>query len=108
MNHTSLLSQEERNERKQLEIEQKDERNIALSDAAKARAWEWMVWLYALSICLLALFDVIQLAAFSSCWAFSPSVNAILSLGSGNITKNDSAPTVAQTAPQAAKAAEMA
>ena len=64
MNHTSLLSQEERNERKQLEIEQKDERNIALSDAAKARAWEWMVWLYALSICLLALVDVIQLAAF--------------------------------------------
>ena len=42
----------------------KDERNIALGNAAKARAYELMMWLYAISISLLALFDIISTVAF--------------------------------------------
>ena len=64
MKREELLSQDEKNELKQLKIEEKDERNIALGNAAKARAYELMMWLYAISITLLALFDVINLVAF--------------------------------------------
>ena len=35
MKHKELLTQSERNEIKQLKIEEKDERNIALANAAK-------------------------------------------------------------------------
>lgn len=45
MKHKELLTQSERNEIKQLKIEEKDERNIALANAAKARAYELMMWL---------------------------------------------------------------
>ena len=55
MKHEELLTQSEKNEIKQLKIEEKDERNIALANAAKARAYEMMMWLYAISISLLAL-----------------------------------------------------
>ncbi len=64
MKHKELLSQNEANELKQLKIEEKDERNIALGNAAKARAYELMMWLYAISISLLALFDIISTVAF--------------------------------------------
>ena len=64
MKHKELLTQSERNEIKQLKIEEKDERNIALGNAAKARAYELMMWLYAISISLLALFDIISTVAF--------------------------------------------
>lgn len=64
MKHKEMLSQDETNELKQLKIEEKDERNIALGNAAKARAYELMMWLYAITISLLALFDVISVLAF--------------------------------------------
>lgn len=64
MKHKELLSQNEANELKQLKIEEKDERNIVLGNAAKARAYELMMWLYAISISLLALFDIISAVAF--------------------------------------------
>lgn len=64
MKHKELLTQSERNEIKQLKIEEKDERNIALANAAKARAYELMMWLYAISISLLALFNIISVLAF--------------------------------------------
>ncbi|HBG0952212.1 MULTISPECIES: hypothetical protein [Bacillota] len=64
MKHKELLSQNEANELRQLKIEEKDERNIALGNAAKARAYELMMWLYAISISLLALFDIISALAF--------------------------------------------
>ena len=59
-----LFSQEEQNELKQLKIEEKDERNVALGNAAKARAYELMMWLYTISISLLAFFHIISLIAF--------------------------------------------
>lgn len=43
MKQEKLLSQNEINEFKRLGIEQKDERNIALGNAAKARAYEFVV-----------------------------------------------------------------
>ena len=64
MKHKELLTQSERNEIKQLKIEEKDERNIALANAAKARAYELMMWLYAISISLLGLFNIISVLAF--------------------------------------------
>ena len=64
MKHKELLTQSERNEIKQLKIEEKDERNIALAKAAKARTYELMMWLYAISISLLALFNIISVLAF--------------------------------------------
>lgn len=64
MKQEKLLSQNETNELKQVKIEEKDERNIALGNLAKARAYELMMWLYAISISLLALFNVINLTAF--------------------------------------------
>lgn len=64
MKHEELLTQSEKNEIKQLKIEEKDERNIALANAAKARAYETMMWLYAISISLLALFNIISVFAF--------------------------------------------
>lgn len=64
MKQEKLLSQDERKELKQVEIEQKDERNIALGNTAKARAYELMMWLYSISIILLAFFDIISLTAF--------------------------------------------
>lgn len=64
MKHKELLTQSKRNEIKQLKIEEKDERNIALANAAKARAYELMMWLYAISISLLALFNIISVLAF--------------------------------------------
>ena len=64
MKHGELFSQEEQNELKQLKIEEKDERNVALGNAAKARAYELMMWLYTISISLLAFFHIISLIAF--------------------------------------------
>ena len=64
MKHGELFSQEEQNELKQLKIEEKDERNVALGNAAKARAYELMMWLYTISIYLLAFFHIISLIAF--------------------------------------------
>ena len=64
MKHEELLTQSEKNEIKQLKIEEKDERNIALANAAKARAYEMMMWLYAISISLLALFNIISVFVF--------------------------------------------
>lgn len=64
MRQENLFSQGERNELKQMGIEQKDERHMALADAAKARAYELMMCLYAIAIVLLAVFDVISLLAF--------------------------------------------
>ena len=64
MKHEKLLAQNEIDELKRLEIEQKDERNISLGNAAKARAYELMMWLYSITIVLLAFFDVITLSAF--------------------------------------------
>ena len=64
MKQEKLLSQNEINEIKRLGIEQKDERNIALGNAAKARAYELMMCLYAIVIAFLAFFDVINLSAF--------------------------------------------
>ena len=87
MKHKELLSQDETNELKQLKIEEKDERNIALGNAAKARAYELMMWLYAITISLLALFDVISVLAFFSYYLYLPFVKCILSLDYGNIIK---------------------
>ena len=64
MKQEKLLTQNEIDELKQLEIEHKDERNISLGNAAKARAYELMMWLYSITIVLLAFFDVITLSAF--------------------------------------------
>ena len=64
MKDAELLSPVERDELRQVKIEAEDERNIALGNAAKARAYELMLWLYAVSISLLAFFDMIHLAAF--------------------------------------------
>ena len=64
MKYEELLSQEERNELKNIRIEKKDERNIWLSHLAKARAYELMMWLYTISITLLAFFHIISLIAF--------------------------------------------
>ena len=66
MEQEKLLSQEERNEIKQLEIEQKDERNILLGNISKARAYELMMWIYPIIIVLLVFFDAISLLAFFS------------------------------------------
>ncbi len=43
MKYEELLSQEERNELKNITIEKKDERNIWLGHLAKARAYELMM-----------------------------------------------------------------
>lgn len=64
MKQEKLLSQDEMNEIKKLEIEQKDERNTALGNAAKARAYELMIVLYAITIAALSYFDIISLSAF--------------------------------------------
>ena len=56
MKDAELLSPVERDELRQVKIEAEDERNIALGNAAKARAYELMLWLYAVSISLLAFF----------------------------------------------------
>lgn len=64
MKYEELLSQEERNELKNITIEKKDERNIWLDHLAKARAYELMMWLYTISITLLAFFHIISLIAF--------------------------------------------
>ncbi|MBQ9991704.1 MAG: hypothetical protein IJP31_12340 [Lachnospiraceae bacterium] len=64
MKQEKLLSQNEINEFKQLGIEQKDERNIALGNTAKARAYELMICLFTIAIVLLAFFNVINLSAF--------------------------------------------
>lgn len=64
MKYEELLSQEERNELKNITIEKKDERNIWLGHLAKARAYELMMWLYTISITLLAFFHIISLIAF--------------------------------------------
>lgn len=64
MKREKLLSQDEMNEFKQLDIEQRDERNITLGNAAKARAYELMMCLYAITIVVLTFFDVISLSAF--------------------------------------------
>lgn len=64
MKYEELLSQEERNELKNITIEKKDERNIRLDHLAKARAYELMMWLYTISITLLAFFHIISLIAF--------------------------------------------
>lgn len=64
MKYEKLLSQEERNELKNITIEKKDERNIWLDHLAKARAYELMMWLYTISITLLAFFHIISLIAF--------------------------------------------
>ena len=79
MKHGELFSQEEQNELKQLKIEEKDERNVALGNAAKARAYELMMWLYTISITLLAFFHIISLIAFLSCLVFLLFVKYILS-----------------------------
>ena len=64
MKYEELLSQEERNELKNITIEKKGERNIWLDHLAKARAYELMMWLYTISITLLAFFHIINLIAF--------------------------------------------
>ena len=64
MKYEELLSQEERNELKNITIEKKSERNIWLDHLAKARAYELMMWLYTISITLLAFFHIISLIAF--------------------------------------------
>ena len=64
MKYEELLSQEERNELKNITIEKKGERNIWLDHLAKARAYELMMWLYTISITLLAFFHIISLIAF--------------------------------------------
>ena len=64
MKYEELLSQEERNELKNITIEKKDERNIWLDHLAKARAYELMMWLYTISITLFAFFHIISLIAF--------------------------------------------
>lgn len=64
MKYEELLSQEERNELKNITIEKKDERNIWLGHLAKARTYELMMWLYTISITLLAFFHIISLIAF--------------------------------------------
>ena len=64
MKYEELLSQEERNELKNITIEKKDERNIWLDHLAKARAYELMMWLYTIYITLLAFFHIISLIAF--------------------------------------------
>ena len=66
MKKEPLLSYEERKTYKELEIEQQDERNIALANAAKARAYELMLWLYAITILLLRALDRLSIGAFFS------------------------------------------
>lgn len=64
MKREKWLSRDEWQEINQLEIERKDERNIALGNAAKARAYELMIVLYAISILLLSISDMISFVAF--------------------------------------------
>lgn len=64
MKKENLLSKDEINEINQLEIEQKDERNILLGNTAKARAYELIMWLYSITIVVLAIFDIISVLAF--------------------------------------------
>ncbi|WNY23031.1 hypothetical protein MmiHf6_03270 [Methanimicrococcus hongohii] len=61
---TSRLKADSPEEIKQIEIEKKDERNIAIGNAAKARAYELMSVLFAFVLIALALLDYINTRAF--------------------------------------------
>lgn len=64
MKDKKLLSAEEQAQMELLETELHDERNILLGNAAKARAYELMMILYAAAITALAILGMISAAAF--------------------------------------------
>lgn len=64
MNAEKLLSKKEQDEIRQIKIEKKDERNISLGNAAKARAYELMICLYNAVVVILAILNIITLKVF--------------------------------------------
>lgn len=59
-----IIVKQEQEQAKQIDIELKDERNITLGNAAKARVYELMMWLIAGVIVALVFTKLISLAAF--------------------------------------------
>lgn len=58
------MNSDMKKEIRNIKVEQNDERNITLANAAKARAYELMMCLYAVVTVLLAVFQIISVLAF--------------------------------------------